>query len=153
MERRPKLDSFDRYMAEQQAEYNRLEEEKQALFREAAERIRLARQAESLAPQVEHNPAEVEVFGRKLVIQPADYFQHQLDLESGQPKTLYVWVITASGWAYAGPLTVFQSETPAEVEQLVTARFGGSPDQHIIVEAPDYTEASRLFELLSRFQA
>ena len=140
-------------MAEQKAEYDRLEEEKQRLFHEAAERIRQARQAESRPPSGEQGPAEVEVFGRKLVIQPPGYFQDQLDLESGQPKTLYAWIMTASGWAYAGPLTVFQSETPAEVEALVAARFGGGPDQHIIVEAPDYTEASRLFDLLSRFQA
>ena len=156
MERRPKLDSLGRYMREQQAEYARLEEEKQRLFREAAERLTQARQAESRPLAGEQGPGvtgEVEVFGRQIVIPPPGHFQDRLNLESGKAKTLYTWVMTASGWAYAGPLTVFQSETPAEVEELVTARFGGGPDQHIIVEAPDYTEASRLFNLLSRYQA
>ncbi len=154
-ERRSKLDSLGRYMQEQSADYDRLEEEKQRLFREAAERVNQARQAESrpsFGEQVPGPTGELEVFGRYIVIQPADYFQDKLDLESGQAKTVYIWVMTASGWAYGGPLTVFQSETQAELEDLVTARFGGGPDQHIIVEAPDYAEASRLFGLLSRFQ-
>lgn len=155
-ERRPQLDSLGRYMQEQQAEYNRLEEEKQRLFSEAAERVAQARQAESRPPVGQQGPGiigEADVFGRRIVIQPAEHFQDQLDLESGQPKTVYIWIMTASGWAYAGPLTVFKSETQAELEESVTARFGGGPDQHIIVEAPDYAEASRLFDLLSRFQA
>jgi hypothetical protein len=155
-ERPPNLDSLGRYMQEQRAEYARLEEEKNRLFREAVQRQAQARQAESRPPAGEQGPGvtgELEVFGRYIVIPPAEHFQDQLDLEAGRAKTVYIWVMTASGWAYAGPLTVFQSETQAELEALVTARFGGGPDQHIIIEAPDYAEASRLFDLLSRYQA
>lgn len=154
-EHTPKLDSLGRYMREQQAEYERLEAEKQRLFREALERQAQARQAESRPPAHERGPgqtAELEVFGRFVTIQPAEAFQDRLDLESGRPKTVYVWVMTPTGWAYAGPLTVFQSETQPELEALVTARFGGEPEQHIIVEAADFAEASRLFDLLSRFE-
>ncbi|MDB5081267.1 MAG: hypothetical protein JWP00_3191 [Chloroflexi bacterium] len=153
-ERSEKLDSLARYMQEQQAEYNRLEEEKAQLFREAAQRQRLARHAESRPPPEEQLPGTsepFEVFGRDIVIQPPDFFQQQLDLEQGKSKTLYTWIMTATGWAYAGPLTVFQSKSPGEVEAMVAARFGGGPDEHIIIEAPDHAEASRLFNLLSRF--
>jgi low affinity Fe/Cu permease len=154
-ERPLKLDSLGRYMQEQQAEYDGLEAEKQRLFREALERQTQARQAESRPTGYEQGKSlsgNVEVFGRIISIPPAEDFQDRLDLESGRPKTVYVWVMTASGWAYAGPLTVFQSETQAELDTLVTARFGGRPEEHIIVEAPDYPEASRLFGLLSRFE-
>lgn len=157
---RSKLDSFGRYMQEQEAEYNRLEAQKQLLFQEALERQAEARRAESPPPgrerglnqeQEPKDSVELKVFGRRLVIPPAEHFQDQLDLESGRPKTVFVWVMTLSGWAYAGPLTVFESETQSELDALVTLRFGGGPDDHIIVEAPDYPEASQLFDLLSRF--
>lgn len=151
----PKLDSLGRYMQEQQAEYDRLEAEQQQLFQEALERQAQARQAESRPlshEQAKSETGNVEVFGRIIIIPDAEAFQDSLDLESGRPKTVYVWVMTPSGWAYAGPLTVFQSETQAELDALVTARFGGEPEEHIIVEATDYPEASRLFGLLSRFE-
>ncbi|MBN9391813.1 MAG: hypothetical protein J0I20_27505 [Chloroflexi bacterium] len=159
-DRRAYLDSLARYMKEQQAEYDRLEAEKQRLFQEARERQAEARRAESPPPgrerglDQEQEPdenVELKVFGRQVVIQPAETFQDRLDLETGRPKTVFVWVMTPTGWAYGGPLTVFESETQAELDALVTLRFGGGPEDHIIVEAPDYPEASRLFELLARF--
>lgn len=134
-------------------EYFRLEREQLALFEEAVNRDAIGwPAAEPLPAELPKPSAQVFAFGRKVVLPPAAEFQQRVDLERGETKTIYIWIETAGGWAYAGLQAVFKSQSQAEIEQLAAARFGGGPaQQYLLVEASNFEEASQIFQLLVKY--
>jgi len=134
------------------SEYFRLELEQFALFEQAVSQQN--KEWPAVTPsssEIPNSQTQVYAFGRKVVLPPAAEFQHQVDLERGETKTIYIWLKTAGGWAYAGLQVVFKSQRQAEIEQLAAARFGGGPAQYLLVEAFNFEEASQIFQLLVKY--
>jgi hypothetical protein len=133
-------------------EYFRLEREQVELFEEAVNRNSIEWPvANPLPTELPKPQTQVFAFGRKVVLPPAAEFQHQVDLERGETKTVYIWLKTVGGWAYAGLQVVFKSQSQAEIEQLAASRFGGGPAQYLLVEASNFEEASQIFQLLVKY--
>lgn len=130
--------------------YEALEKQQADLF-EAAGEFRESRPNEVKTDGAAEQGQAVYVFGRRVVLPPPTTFQQQLDRERGQAKTVYIWLLTASGWAYAGPLTVFKSLPQAELETLVGTRFGSGPAEHAIIEAASFQEAQHIFNSIDKY--
>lgn len=106
-------------------------------------------------PDVNDNPQEeyttVQAYGRTIKMPSVKSFQQKVDLEKGQPKTIYVWLLTSVGWVYAGTLTVFKSVDQKELHEMITARYSGKTAEQLTIEATDFEEACKIAKVLIKY--
>ncbi len=151
-----KPENFDRLSLTQKElwkEYYALELEQELLFAEAVgptASISKWPAVEDPKSGSKSGPA-VYVFGRQVTLPPPHEFQHEVDKQRGETKTVYIWLETSSGWAYAGLLVVFKSQTQTQIQELAAARFECGPAQALGLEAASFEEANQIFQLLTKY--